>query len=104
MPWSIPYPPTYPLNTTSSMRIDLFLKVSGLLRTRTIAGRAISAGAVTLNGLPVKASAQVSAGDVISTVLPDGRTITVRVSAVPLSKNVSRKDRKDLFELLGPEA
>ena len=38
------------------MRIDLFLKVSGLLKTRSLASRAIDSGSVTLDGTVAKAS------------------------------------------------
>ena len=82
------------------MRIDLFLKVAGLLKTRSIAGRAIGSGAVTLNGKPVKASAPVDTGSVITLVKPDGESMTVKILAVPESKNVSKKSRTDLYEIL----
>ena len=47
------------------MRIDKYLKVSRLIKRRTIANEACTAGRVLVNGKPVKASADVSVGDVI---------------------------------------
>lgn len=85
------------------MRIDLFLKVTGLLKTRSIAGKAIGSGAVELNGNRAKASSSVEAGSVIGLVKPDGSRITIRVLTVPSSKNVSRKDRSSLYEVLSRE-
>lgn len=85
------------------MRIDLFLKVTGLLKTRSIASKAIKAGAVELNGSAAKASSVVEAGAVISLVKPDGSRITLKVLVVPASKNVSRKDRGSLFNVIGGE-
>lgn len=85
------------------MRIDLFLKVTGLLKTRSIAGKAIGSGAVELNGIKAKASSSVETGSVISLIKPDGSRLTVRVLTVPSSKNVSRKDRSSLYDVLNRE-
>jgi ribosomal 50S subunit-recycling heat shock protein len=85
------------------MRIDLFLKVSGLLKTRSIASRAIGSGAVKLNGVRTKASASVEEGSVIELVIPDGTELTLKVLVVPKNTNVSRKDRKLLYSVLNRE-
>lgn len=85
------------------MRIDLFLKVAGLLKTRSIASKAISAGAVELNGSSVKASATVETGAVIGLTKPDGSRITIKVLVVPVTKNVSRKERSTLFDIVREE-
>ncbi len=82
------------------MRIDVFLKVAGLLKTRSIAGKAISSGAVSIDGIRAKASAMVEPGSEISLIKPDGESITIRVLEVPGTKTVSRKDRKELFEIV----
>lgn len=82
------------------MRIDLFLKVTGLLKTRSIASKAIGAGAVELNGSKAKASSAVEIGSLISLIKPDGARTTVKVLVVPLSKNVSRKDRSSLYTVI----
>ncbi|MCD4706191.1 MAG: RNA-binding S4 domain-containing protein [Candidatus Sabulitectum sp.] len=85
------------------MRIDLFLKVTGLLKTRSIASKAIGAGAVELNGSRAKASSTVETGAVIGLIKPDGSRITIKVLIVPTSKNVSRKDRSSLYDVAGRE-
>ncbi|MDR0221219.1 MAG: RNA-binding S4 domain-containing protein [Lachnospiraceae bacterium] len=48
------------------MRLDKFLKVSRLIKRRSIANEACDAGRVSLNGKPAKASATVKAGDIIT--------------------------------------
>ncbi len=85
------------------MRIDLFLKVSGLLKTRSIASKAIGSGAVELNGSKAKASSSVEPGAIIDMIKPDGSRISIKVLVIPSSKNVSRKDRGSLFEVIGGE-
>lgn len=47
------------------MRLDKFLKVSRLIKRRTVANEACDAGRVSVNGKPAKASVQVKPGDVI---------------------------------------
>ena len=47
------------------MRLDKFLKVSRLIKRRTVANEASDAGRVLVNGKPAKASLSVKAGDVI---------------------------------------
>ncbi len=83
------------------MRIDLYLKVTGLLKTRSIASKAIASGAVELNGVKAKSSSSVSVGSKISLIKPDGTRITLNVLEVPTSKNVSRKDRGSLYDVVG---
>ena len=50
------------------MRLDKFLKVSRLIKRRTVANEACDAGRVLINGRTAKASAAVKAGDVIDPV------------------------------------
>ena len=47
------------------MRLDKFLKVSRLIKRRTVANEACDAGRVTINGKPAKASAAVKEGDIL---------------------------------------
>ena len=79
------------------MRIDLFIKVAGLLKTRSIAGRAISSGSVLRDGKPAKASHSVTEGSIIRLIKPDGTVIEVEVLQIPSGKNVSRSGRKELY-------
>ena len=63
------------------MRIDKFLKVSRIIKRRTVANEACDASRITVNGRPVKASYDVKVGDVI-TVSFGQRELTVRVANV----------------------
>lgn len=47
------------------MRLDKFLKVSRIIKRRTVANEAADAGRVTINGKPAKPSAEVKEGDVL---------------------------------------
>lgn len=51
------------------MRLDKFLKVSRVIKRRTVAAEAADAGKVTLNGRPAKPSSQVKEGDVLEITL-----------------------------------
>jgi len=75
------------------LRIDLFLSLTGVFKTRSVAGKACRAGHVTLNGRQAKPSMEVRQDDAIGTIMPDGTPIAIRVLAVPASKQVPKKDR-----------
>ncbi len=47
------------------MRLDKYLKVSRLIKRRTVANEACDAGRVTVNGKPARASYEVKAGDIL---------------------------------------
>ena len=63
------------------MRIDKYLKVSRLIKRRTVANEASDAGRVSVNGRLVKASYQVKVGDVIEIAFGN-RTLRVEVTSV----------------------
>lgn len=79
------------------MRLDKFLKVSRLIKRRTVANEACDAGRVTVNGRPAKASAQVKAGDVIEIGFG---TRTVKVEVLDVRETTKKEDAKDLFKYL----
>ena len=64
-----------------SMRLDKYLKVSRLIKRRTVANEACDSGLVQVNGRPVKASYDVKVGDVIAMQF-GARTVTVEVLSV----------------------
>ncbi len=70
------------------MRLDKYLKVSRLIKRRTVANEACDAGKVVVNGKQARASYDVKEGDVIEITL-GARTVKVRVTAV---KEVVRKE------------
>ena len=63
------------------MRLDKFLKVSRLIKRRTVANEACDNARVTVNGRPAKASYDVKVGD-ISRIAFGSRTLAVEVLAV----------------------
>lgn len=65
----------------SIMRLDKYLKVSRLIKRRTVANEACDNGLVTVNGKPARASYEVKEGDKISLRF-GARTITVEVVSV----------------------
>ena len=79
------------------MRIDKYLKVSRLIKRRTIANEACTAGRVLVNGKPVKASADVSVGDVIEILFG---TKSVKVEILDIQDTTKKDEAKDLFKYL----
>lgn len=73
------------------MRLDKYLKVSRLIKRRTIANEACNAGKVIVNGKEARASYDVKTGDVIEIKL-GAKTVKVKVTAV---KEVVRKEEAD---------
>ena len=63
------------------MRLDKFLKVSRLIKRRTVANEACDTARVTVNGRPAKASYDVKVGDIIRIAF-GSRTLAVEVLAV----------------------
>ncbi|MDD7024394.1 MAG: RNA-binding S4 domain-containing protein [Lachnospiraceae bacterium] len=79
------------------MRLDKFLKVSRLIKRRTVANEACDAGRVMVNEKPAKASLNVKEGDIIE-ILFGTRSVKVRVLNV--QDNVRKDDAKDMYEYL----
>ena len=77
------------------MRIDKYLKVSRLIKRRTVASSACGGERVSVNGRPVKASYQVKPGDVIEIAFGQ-RTLRVRVTDV--SETVRKEDAVNMYE------
>ena len=70
------------------MRLDKYLKVSRIIKRRTVANEACDAGRVSVGGRPVRASYEVKIGDVIE-ISFGTRTIKAEVLSV---NEVIRKD------------
>ncbi len=79
------------------MRLDKYLKVSRLIKRRTLANEVADAGRIFVNGKAAKASYAVQQGDVIEIAFGN-RPVKVRVLSVaePKGKDVAR----ELFEVL----
>ena len=79
------------------MRLDKFLKVSRLIKRRTVANEACDAGRVLLNGKTARASAPVKAGDVITIQFG---TKEVQAEVLDVQETVRKEEAKELFRSL----
>lgn len=79
------------------MRLDKYLKVSRLIKRRTVANEACDAGRVMLNGKPARASAAVKVGDEIE-ILFGQKAVKVRVKDI--QETTKKDDAKELFEYI----
>lgn len=79
------------------MRLDKYLKVSRLIKRRTVANEACDGGRVAVNGKVVKASYDVKIGDVIEITF-GSKTLTVRVTDV--REQVGKSDAATLYEAI----
>lgn len=77
------------------MRLDKYLKVSRLIKRRTVANEACDNGRVSVNGRPVKAGYEVKVGDRIEIGL-GSRTVAVEVLQV--SDNVRKDDAAAMYK------
>ncbi|MDD2354448.1 MAG: RNA-binding S4 domain-containing protein [Lachnospiraceae bacterium] len=79
------------------MRLDKYLKISRLIKRRTVANEACDNGRVTLNGKPARASAEVKPGDIIE-ISFGNRTTKAEVIAV--EEAVRKEAAGELFRYL----
>ena len=79
------------------MRLDKFLKVSRLIKRRTVANEACDAARVSVNGRPVKASYDVKVGDVLEITFGQ-RLLKVRVKDV--KEYTAKNDAALLYEVV----
>ena len=79
------------------MRLDKFLKVSRLIKRRTVANEACDAGRVLVNGKPAKASVKVKAGDIIEIQFG---TRTVKVEVLGIKETTKKEDAGELFKYI----
>ena len=79
------------------MRIDKYLKVSRLIKRRTVANDACDGERISVNGRPVKASYQVKLGDVIE-IAYGSRTLKVEVTGI--SENATKESAAALYREL----
>ena len=79
------------------MRIDKFLKVSRVIKRRTVANEACDAGRVVINGRPAKASAEVKPGDIVEIGFGSGKT---RFQVLKVQETVRKEDAAGMYRLL----
>ena len=79
------------------MRLDKYLKVSRLIKRRTVANDACDAGRVMVNDKVVKASSDVKLGDVIEISFGNK---SVKVKVTMIADSTKKEDAKEMFEYL----
>ncbi len=79
------------------MRLDKYLKVSRLIKRRTVANEACDNGRVTINDKVARASAEVKVGDVIGISFGDRET---KVEVLAVEETVRKDQAQDLFRYL----
>ncbi|MCL2546277.1 MAG: RNA-binding S4 domain-containing protein [Oscillospiraceae bacterium] len=79
------------------MRLDKYLKVSRLIKRRTVANEACDQGRVSVNGKPVRASYEVKIGDVVDIMFGQK---SVRVEVLSIAETVQKQGANALFKQL----
>ena len=82
------------------MRLDKFLKVSRILKRRTVANEAVKGGRVTVNGRDVKPAYSLKIGDVVSIRFGEEH---VRFRVMLLKETVKKEEVASLYEILPAE-
>ena len=79
------------------MRIDKFLKVSRILKRRTVANQACDSGRVIVNGKSVKPSFQIKIGDVVELGFGSGK---IRFEILDIKETVKKEQVESLYKIL----
>lgn len=79
------------------MRIDKFLKVSRLIKRRTVANEVADAGRIIVNGREVKASYQVKVGDEVQIMFG---TKPVKVKVLSVENTVSKDGAREMYTVI----
>ena len=80
------------------MRLDKFLKVSRIIKRRTVANEACDNGLVTVNGRAVKAGYNVKVGDILELHLGPK---SIRVEVTELKENAGKAEASAMYRELG---
>mgnify|MGYP002625974297 CR=1 FL=1 len=79
------------------MRLDKFLKVSRLIKRRTVANEACDSGRVMVNDKVAKAGTTVKVGDIIEIAFGNK---TVRVEVLDIRDTTKKEEAKDMFRYM----
>lgn len=79
------------------MRLDKFLKISRIIKRRSVANEVTSAGRVKLNERVAKPSTEVSVGDIIEIGFGSG---TTRLRVLDIKEHVRKEEAAELYEIL----
>lgn len=80
------------------MRLDKYLKVSRIIKRRTVAIEACDAGRVTVNGKVARASYDVKVGDVLEIAFGER---TVRAEILDVSETVRKESAAMMYKIIG---
>lgn len=79
------------------MRVDKFLKISRIIKRRTIANEACDAGRVSINGKVVKAGTNVKVGDILEIKFGNN---TTKIQVLSLNESVKKEDASSMYKSL----
>ncbi len=79
------------------MRLDKFLKVSRLIKRRTVANEACDAGRVSVNGKVAKASQEIKAGDIIEIGFGNRQ---VKAEVLDVRESTRKEEANEMIRLL----
>jgi len=79
------------------MRLDKYLKVSRIIKRRTVANEACDAGRVTVNTKQAKASYEVSVGDIIEIKFGDK---TTKLEVLAVKETVRKEDASQMYQAM----
>lgn len=82
------------------MRIDKFLKVSRIIKRRTVASEMTQAGRVTINGIKAKPATNVKPGDIVEIGFGQGKT---RIRIKEIRQTVRKEEAILLYDLLSDD-
>lgn len=80
------------------VRVDLYLKLMGITKTRMAAKRLCDAGKILVRGKAVKPSAEIFAEDALDLFLPQ-KEMKLKILEVPIEKSVAKQDRSRFMVL-----
>ncbi|WP_055071758.1 RNA-binding S4 domain-containing protein [Clostridium massiliamazoniense] len=82
------------------MRLDKYLKVSRIIKRRTVAKEACESGRVSINDKVAKSSTSVKEGDIIEIIFGN-KTLKARITNV--AEHVKKEDARNMYEILEGE-
>ena len=80
------------------MRLDKYMKVSRIIKRRTVANEACDAGRISVNGKPQKASYDVKVGDILEVSFGQKN---LRVKVLDIRETVRKEDAAAMYEVVG---
>lgn len=79
------------------MRLDKYMKVSRIIKRRTVAKAACDAGRVSVNGKPAKAGTEVKEGDLLTIGFGDK---SMKAKVLSVAETVKKEEAKEMYEIL----